>query len=365
MSRMESPRLALARALVVLPFVASPGDVVARWAPASGVGVEWRWHSESRHELEKVELVLDTGTSGELRFEDEMPGLEVRDVLEITVRDRIVERDEYDPTLLEREVVRARRGTNSDWEIFGTSAEEDRIETISPFEGARLLFEWDPAAAEARARFAPEAEEIADEELLVGLDEGLDLRGLVGFVPRKHGDSWQLDEDALLRLVRPGGEFAMVAPEADFEGEHDSAAFGWLLGAALVAGKGEAWGRAEYERTTWDDGVRVARIALRGTVEGCGSVREALERLADTLGSGERWLEYGKRIEVEHTIRFKGILLWDLEAGRAHALTLDGKSEARLELGIEFEEFGPDLSLEYLVTVRGDLHLEVAASAIE
>lgn len=364
MGRVRSTCSALVRASVVLPFVALPAKDLACWEPASGARVEWRWHSESRHRLEKAELVLDAGTGDELRLEDRQPHLDVRDILEVTLRDRIVERDEYDPTRLERELVRARRATTSDWGLLGSSAEEDRIETQSPFEGAQLVFEWDSEAGEPRARFAPEAEEIADEELLAGLDEGLDLRGLVGGVPRKPGDRWQLDEDALLALVRPGGELAMVAPESDFEGEHDSAAFGWLIGAALVAGEGEAWGRAEYERVSSDDGVHVARIALRGTVEGRGSVREALERLADTLGSGEKWIGYGKRIEVEHTIRFKGVLLWDLEAGRAHALTLDGKSESRLELGIEFEDWG-DVTLEYLVELRGELHLEVTASGFE
>ena len=344
---------------LLLATVAMPGAELAHWAPDTHEHIEWCWRRESEHSLVATELVLEQELPRPHGIDLSDVRLAVSDSFELTSRDTLLELGEHGPLRLERELVRARRATTAALGLSADSGRPDTIETFSPLEGARLEFPWDAGTAAPQVAFAGEEQDPVLRALLDGVDEGLDLRDLLGGLRRAPGDAWSLDEEALLRLLRPGGELGLTARTADFEGAHDTAALAWLLSADLPRGSGEAWGRAEYERVIRDGGRRVARIALRATIECRGLVREALERLVDTLGSGRVWLEATKQGEVE--LRIDGVLLWDLVARRAHRLELEGRSETRLELELGL----PDLEGELVLSLRGSARLRVEAALVD
>lgn len=334
-------------------------DDVALWAPVRGEHVEWRWSRQQSRELMSTAVSTGDDTELDLLEMTDVPHA-VQDSLELRVLDRIVERNEFAPLQLERFVLHARRTTCSQW---GTGLWLDELATESLFEESFLVFARDAASDTPLVRHAASARvpaEYLDETLLAGLAEPLDLRTLLGGAPRRPGDGWPLVTEDLLPLARPGGELAFGALEADIDQDHSSVVLGWMLGAAPISGRGRAEGRAVYRRAEQEDGVRVACIALHGTIETGGPMWVELEHLESTADVVRSDLGFFEQAAVEHTIHLEGELLWDLDAHRAHALEIEAECRSRMTATISL--WGTQ---EYIEEWRGELHLRVSARIVE
>jgi len=353
---------ALAPLLLAAPHVS---DV--RWAPEVGERIEWRWSVVTELELEELLLTLD-GTNPPFGGLLDDVTLEVREELELVAVDHLVARDEEAPRELERRFVRAQQETcvTSDG-FWGFSADEDRIQTVSRFEGAQVTFLRDPKTGRIDAEDAELADprERVTGRLLDGLEERIDLRGLLDGSERSVGETWYVSTAAVRELLRPGGDLALVAPESDFEDKHEAATLGWLVGAGLVAGDFEDWGKVRYEGIVLEEGRELACLRIDFEVEVGGEVRERLAELMETLGSGRTWLDLTQEIHVAIDLDLEGVLLWDLAAGRAWSLELEGRSEARLELLLDVDVFFGQGEWRLVAELSGTTRVDVSAVRAE
>lgn len=305
--------------------------------------MEWSWRVE--HDLELLDMSLRDPTSDAIIWRCGDRQFEHQDCLELVVRDRLVARDELRPTQVARHFERARRTTPVDW-----SGRVSQLDQRSPLEEAAVQFAWDDEDEVHRARFT-------DEE---ALEEQLDLRQLLDGRPRRRGEHWWLEEEAVWRLLRPGGRLPLEVEGDARPGAHDNAVLGWLLSTTLLARGGDVWGRAHYAGVIRHEGRAFARIRLRIELEFEEDVRDRLAELVAEHELGRSWADVAEAIRVEQHVVLEGPLYWDLEARRADSLELTGRSDVQLELDFDQESFGlPSASRRLSAEFRGNLRVAV------
>jgi len=189
------------------------------------------------------------------------------------------------------------RGSERSW---GSLLEDSEEENTSELEGHTVLFEWNDEDKKYAVAFA-EAE--ADEELLEGLEEDMDLRGYLPAGEVEEGDSWELDASDAKGLVTFGGDL-VIWPDMEEEDAVDKAfegAFEDLDGTITCT----------YLGDKQVQGRSLAIIEIE--IEGKGFV----EAEGDT-GS------------VAATLQLDGHLEWYLDAGHFSSIELDGEMECTI-----------------------------------
>ena len=198
--------------------------------------------------------------------------------------------------------------------------QSDDSEYESALEGQSVLFTWDAEAEAYEVDWASGSE--GEAELLEPLREDLDLRGFLPAEAVAEGESWDVDVAAFHAVLEPGGDLALLDPEAEAEPDssEDQALRENLTGSV----------RATFAGVTEEEGRRLARITL---------AVEAQTFAAQPLGSDDlpEGGEGTSRSDVE--FRLQGELAWDLAGGHPHALELGGQYEVQsvFELRGEYE----------------------------
>ena len=152
------------------------------------------------------------------------------------------------------------------------------------------------------------------------------------------GDEWEITAtEPLSRLLFPGGDLSLVA-------DTESGAARPPEDALWKALEGEL--TATYAGTRSVDGVTLAVIQLAGDLQAETHDTRSVE------GS-----EMETRLTAE--VAVEGELLWNVERGRLHGLTLDGDLSTTLETvdsnsGGEFQ-----FEMRSTQSFRGELHVEV------
>lgn len=237
-------------------------------------------------DLEEDGFELEIHQTYELRFLDEYRGVGA-----------------LRPTSLAREFVQL--GARSVTEMsFGGEAHEETTEEESQLEGRTVVFTWDEDGEKYTTRY--DGERRGDPVLLEELEADTDLLGFLPGKPVAEGASWKLDAGQLLRLMDPGGELHLRAEQ---EGEEEPHLDNERHRQFLDNHSGEV--EATFAGLRKEGELSLAVIELKGKVESHATLNKEDED--------------GDPVEDRYVLRttHDGQILWDLRAGRPHALRLE------------------------------------------
>lgn len=318
--------LTIASLAAVCAF-AAPREASPRFAATEKTHVTKRFESTSELAITSMSVRVD----GEEQ-DQELPEIVLTNERALSVTDEYRAVAGGRPTKLARtfDAIESKLTTTVD----GTEPEDGTEEGESKLAKRVVLFTWDADAKKYGTEYAGEK---GDDDLLEGLDADLDLLAFLPSNSVKEKDAWTLDAAALGVLVMPGGDLHLESASADEE-----SASGWGLVAKTVRdhlkGKVEATYRGERDV----DGTKCGVIAFEGDLESDGE-----------------FTEDGGRTRVEAKLEVEGELLWDLEAGRFHAVKATSKTKLVLSstTDVEMEE-GESVSVEEHVELEGTIELE-------
>lgn len=174
--------------------------------------------------------------------------------------------------------------------------EEKTSEKQSALEGQSVVFTWDDADDEYGAAWAEGSK--GDDELLDDLTASYDFTEFLPGKPVASGDTWELGKPQFAVLFSPSGELGLEsADDEDDESE---------LTQSLLENLGGK-GKATY----------------KGLREGEGNLAMiAIEAELRTTGASDQ--EDGEN-ELSIQLELEGEILWDVDEGRLHSFSIDGK----------------------------------------
>jgi hypothetical protein len=215
---------------------------------------------------------------------------------------------------------------------FGESEGETRDET-SELEGKTVLFTWKEDEERYQAQFEGDG---GDSALLVGVVEDTDLRA---FLPPKsvaEGDTWSVDAAAFDALVNPGGDVKLVSEDDCEDSDENAEELRKNISGKIAA---------TFKGTREEGGATLAVIQLECEVA----------TFSDGALGGEDEQEEGveakERLDI--ALELKGEILWNVAAGRAHSLALDGDAKVLLTYDIRGEYEGETFSFVQVLTLTG------------
>jgi|GEM_PF-4159781 len=356
-TRSRATRSRASRVLACLAFAAAPSATPAletiAFGPADGSRVEKAFELSTALELASASLVVD----------GEYEEVDVRIDAESTAR--LVVAETYGgtaagrPLRLDRsfEAVGGSASADSRTEILGGGAVE--VERASPLEGRSVRFEREPGDADFTARFTDTTEppSEADRALLDGLDADLDLLDWLPSGDLAVGDGWEVETEALVRALRPGGDLALAPTDPDRAERLEAFGAGGGLVDLLGTPSGTIQGR--LAELTGPAGARTARLEYTIDVRFLRELDgDAWPAFTDPRPPGEDEVA----VEVERT-RLDGLvdrgtatLVWDLEARRFAGfeldLVVDLAAEQDLVLRLGRSELAVGMELSWTLTQR-------------
>jgi hypothetical protein len=253
----------------------------------------------------------------------------------IVVRDRIEGVEEGRPTALVRTFVELLQEST-----YTLDDEETEETSTSDLEGRSVRFVWDDEEEGYVAEVADEEGEL-DADLLEGLREDLDLRGILPDDEVEEGDEWEVEPEVYIAFMWPSGLLDFHAEGEEIDDSIRELNQGTIDG---IAGKCTA----RFAGVRDEDGVRVAVLAVEFDVE------THAEITVDDEGAS---LETQLSVERE----LEGEILWDLEHGHVHSAALSGSSErtTKRKGTLEHEEAG-EVTLEEEVRHEGTIEYTVS-----
>ncbi len=234
----------------------------------------------------------------------------------------------------------------------------------SELEGQTVLFAWDEEEGELVPSFE---EEGADEELLEGLSEDMDLRALLPDGEVSEGDSWEIDLGELAHILAPGGDLKILPNEEDLPEMGGMSGMGGMSNMGNVNELvGDLTGTATAEFTGFQevDGARVAVIEIEIEVESSqdltDDVREQMEGFEPPEGTPP--MDIGVDfVDMEFALEAKGILHWSHAAGVLHSFEMRGTSGIVMDMGMNIDVGEMAMEIEQSFEMSGDYTVNVTA----
>ncbi len=288
--------------------------------------------------------------------------LDISATTEIQVTDEYVKMRDGSPAQLERTYDSLEQGQDISMEIDimdNVQSNEMSVGAESELEGETVVFRWDEDKGEFVAAFPDDG---GDEELLVGLREDMDLRGLLPDGEVEEGDEWQIAPIALRDVLSPGGDLKMIPEEVDPE-----AMFG---GMSPEMGSADDWFNEDMEgevKATFqgtretDDGVMVGvvvyAIEISNGVDLTEKTREGLED--QELPPGVEDMSVNST-DIEITIESEATLLWNLEGGYVHSFEMSGDFGFLVDSSMDISAQGMELEIEQAMEFSGTMNASVS-----
>lgn len=330
----------LATLLLSCAFVVAP--LAIEWKPKAGSEFERTFALDTRLELEKRVLSIDGEPTDD--GEDE----------EFAIRSHATESyvfvDELSSVVKSRPAKLVRRFESlaqSDETSVESGGESESAVTKfeSALEGRSVRFTWDDECGEYEREFVLAKDEkgsATDEELLAGLVEDLDLRGMLPKAPVEPGDTWDVDVRALDRLFRPGGDLHLLASDDEGEGQDFERHIDAAIDATL---KGSV--TAKFASVREVDGRKCAVIAIEGRSTANGDFDD------DELGG----------VTIELSSEAEGEIVWDVAAGHVVSASLEAAVRTRYVRKLEFDLEGETTHFEDDMTFAGTTKVELKVVA--
>lgn len=226
----------------------------------------------------------------------------------------------------------------------------------SELEGKTVVFQWDAEDGDYVVKYAEGSE--ADEELLAGLVEDVDLRAFLPDGEVAEGASWNVEAEAMRVVLAPGGNLHI---SQDTSGED-------MFGSGPEPSMAEMLGDLEGKVTCTLEGMRdeggtpVAAIKLAIEVT---STNDLAEFLAEQIANQEKpeGMDIEMDIEsmdIEFQFEAEGSLLWNVEKGIAHSMTLEGDIGLTTDTAMAMAFMGQEQTIEQSMIMAGSTQMSMA-----
>lgn len=322
----------------VLLGLAIPRETVS-FAPAEGLLLKKSFETTTEMNLEEMDMLMN----GEpLPFEMDMD-------ISITTEQSVVVFDSYGAILEGRPAKLTRTfdtlSSNSVSAMSSSMMGDEDVEAIgaSELEGATVVFTWNADEGVYRVAFAEDSD--GDEELLDELTEDMDLRSLLPPGDVAEGESWSIDPAAMLHVLAPGGNLAIVPEDVEMGGMALPGGSGMDFNSMLGELDGEVSGKLVGIREV--DGVKLAVIELTVEVE---STNDLTEMIRTMLEDAELPPEAGnmevESVDVELSIEGEGELLWNLTHGHFAELNLSTEMQSTMDQAMTMSMGSDSMTME-------------------
>lgn len=304
-------------ALLALAAPSQDGEAVhLRYAPEPGSLLRRDLHVKHEIQLDGVSYTHE----GQAPVRQDTPGW-ISSFVKVSVDDRIDEVAGGRPLKLRRQWVDlGAQGTLNLAAAAGRPKFEDRAVLTSPLRGRRVDFAWVEAEGDwARQWVRDDAEEFWLAEMRGDMD-GL---GLLPEGPVAPGAEWSVPMEAVRGLLAPGGNHLITPRTTNIFGRTMEVGIGGD-GAEVLGPELAGFARATFEGVREEGGERVA--ALRLSIEGLRSIADRTD-LWRTSAPPEEQNEVARLLStlLEYGLDARGEVLWNLERGHLHSVTLAGE----------------------------------------
>lgn len=259
------------------------------------------------------------------------PEISATNVRELVVLDRFVAPGARRPKLLRRTYESLSGELKLEFAVQGMSESIDAA-LSSALLGAQVEFQCDADESACSARFTSES--AGDAALLPGLAEDLDLRAFLPTEDMGVEDWWNVDAAALARVLAPGGQLALNPDRSSIPSSEllDPLEVATTMLCVLAENTGELGGDVTV---TWSKNKELEGRSLAVLeIDWKSTSKDALAERARAMlaAAGAPSERTAPTIDFGVESEGKGLLLWDLAAGRAHSFALELDSTIAAEL---------------------------------
>ncbi|MFT7668368.1 MAG: hypothetical protein ACI8X5_001060 [Planctomycetota bacterium] len=279
----------------------------------------------------------------------------------VTVTDEYVGVSDGAPTKLLRSYDEATssKATEMEMDVMGqVQSSDSSSESETELTGNTVQFKWNAEGDEFVASF-PDGE--ADEGLLTGLTEDMDLRALLPEDEVAEGDTWKIEPFALASIFSPGGDLKLVASE---EGNEDE------LGMNSDMGDTSDWFTEDTEGEVtatftgmreMEDGVNVAVITLQIEIT---NAADLTEKMAADMEDAElppmvESMEL-ESMDIQVEIEGEATLLWDVASGCMQSFELEAEISLVADSAMALAAQGQEMSIESSFELSGSITASVS-----
>jgi len=353
---MRTRTLILGALAITAPFLVAskPNATKLTFSPAAGSSLTKTFTNSVEFALDDMSMLMN-GEENPM-----MPQIEMDMAMESTVGVT----DTYDsvsdgkPTKLTRsfDEISAEMDVAMVVDAMGQVQEENPTGSgSSALEGETVVFSWDSDEGEYVVSFPGDE---GDEDLLESLVEDMDLRALLPRDEVSEGDSWDLPLVSLIDVLGPGGDLKL---DFNMDGQEMSGGappemmvnFREMMGDML---EGEA--TATFAGMTEVDGVSLAVIEIEIEIDTAKDMSELIEELiGEEVPEG---MEFNlDRVDVEFAYEAEGQCLWNVRAGHAHSLSLEGEAIVALDMEVNMDFGGQSMAMEMSMEMSGEMSTEM------
>ncbi len=234
--------------------------------------------------------------------------------------------------------------TIAETNLYSNGDEEAETRQTSDLEGSTVVFRWDAEQEQYEVEFE---DEDGDEDLLEGLVEDMDMRGLLPAEEVALGDTWEVEVEVYKALMWPGGDLERYDEDAG-EVDEDQQELNRLVLESLG---GEA--TVTLVEILEEDGLRLALLELELEVEAGAEL--------EIEGGDEGPESLLRAVALARTV--SGQVLWNLDQGVLQSMSLEADSTMEFTERFDFE--GPqgavpvEQVMSYAGTVEYTIEFEV------
>ncbi len=337
----------------VLFALSSRGETPS-FHPQEGMTLTKRFASESEVTLDEMSTLMN----GE--EPPGMPDMEMTVSASQTVAftDLYADVGEGRPSKLHRKFDELSSSTDISMTIPGMGPQDISASGKSKLQGLTVVFAWNQDQGDFQVAFDDDSE--GEEELLEGLVEDTDLRGVLPTEEVSEGDTWEVDPNLLRNVLAPGGALKIEMEEM----EDMLGGMGPQPSPDEMLGDFEGSVSAKFAGSREVDGANVAVIELTVDVRTAKDLTDLMQEAYSEMEppNGAQVEMDVKSFDVELSFKGGGELLWNLEKGVLHSLDLSGEVSEAIDMAMDLSVNGQDMAMENSMALSGNQSVSVTTS---
>ncbi|HKX46568.1 MAG TPA: hypothetical protein VJP77_07685, partial [Planctomycetota bacterium] len=331
----------------------APAEAV-RFGPAEGTTLAKTFSSTSEMALDSMDMLMN-GEPSPFPMEMDMT---MTSETEVEVVDQYVGMGDGRPSKLERTFENIASNNSSAISNPMMGDMDIDLAAHSDLQGLKVVFTWDAEAGAYSPSF-PEGVE-ADAELLEDLNEDMDLRALLPEGDVALDASWEVDPQALVGVLAPGGNLKLVPEESEELPMGNMPGSDMDLSDMLGEMSGDV--TCTFVGTREVDGKRLGAVKVVVDVTSTNDLSDMIGEMMEDAPDMGAEIEFDS-MDVEWSFEGEGELLWDLAGGHLHAFELTGDVVMAMDMAMNMSMQGQNMSIEQSLELSGSMALVAGSEA--
>lgn len=346
-------------ALVAVPTLLAlslPREEI-RFSPGEGLVLSKTFETTADMSLNEMDMLMN-GEPAPMNIEMEM-NTSISNTIEVT--DSYLAMADGQPKRLMRKFESVDNLSEMSVSSMMTGDASESVEATSELVGLGVVFTWDAEAGEYSVAFDEDSE--GDDDLLEGLVEDMDLRSLLPRGDVAVGDSWDVDPEAMVHVLSPGGDLKIL-PDEDTMAEMGGMP-GPNAGMNMNDMLGDVTGdvTATFEGIREIDGRKLAAISVEVDIEATNDLTEMMREMFEEMEVPGAEMEI-ESVDIEMAMTGTGTLLWDLEGGYFAEFTLSSDMDMTMDQAMGISAPQGEMSMEQSMSFTSSNSMEYSAEAL-